>query len=624
MSQSGPANSLGHARSDQRQSDFRLLVDGIQDYGIFMLDPDGIVLTWNSGARRMNGYTADEIIGRQFSTFYPPSDVAAGKPALELQAALAGGSFEAEGWRLRKDGSRFWANVVLTALRDEQGQLRGFGKVTRDLTERRGRDTKYRLLVESVRDYAIVMLDLKGVVCTWNAGGEAINGYKPGEIIGKSFATFYTQADIDRKHPQHELRCASRDGRFEDEGWRVRKDGTLFWANVVISALHDDDGTLLGYSKVIRDLTERRAAEERLRESEERFRLMVEGVKDYAIIILDPAGMVVSWNAGAERIKGWKAEEIIGQSFNRFYPPEDVERGKTAMELKTAAELGSFEDFGWRLRKDGKRFWANVVITALRDEQGQLRGFGKVTRDITERKNAEESLRKAFEELESFSYAVSHDLQAPLRSMDGFSDELCVLYEDKLDARGKDYLGRIRQSAQRMSRLIDDLLNLSRLGRARLNRDDVDMSALARKVIGELIRLEPQRKVEVVVAPDLKVNADESLLRVVLENLLGNAWKYTSHHPTGRIEVGVSRPDGTPVYFVRDDGAGFDMTYTKKLFGAFQRLHASDQFPGTGIGLATVKRIVQRHGGSVSATGAIEAGATFTFTLGEVQCEANK
>ncbi len=597
------------------EEDFRLLVDGIGDYGICMLDTTGRVRTWNRGAERMNGFSGAEIIGRHFSTFYPPEDVAAHKPDHELEIAREVGRFEEEGWRLRKDGSRFWANVIVTPLYDESGIVRGYGMVTRNLSERRANEQKHRLLVDSVRDYAILLLGVDGTIQSWNAGAQALKGYQAHEIVGKNFTRFYTEEDLARNHPQHELEVAAEVGRYEDEGWRVRKDGSRFWANVVITALRDDNGDLIGYSKVTRDLSERRRAEQQLRESEERFRSMVASVKDYAIIMLDPTGHIISWNAGAERIKGWTADEIIGQSFERFYPVEDVAAGKTATELRVAAAEGTFEDYGWRVRKDGTRFWANVIITALRDTSGTLRGYSKVTRDITERKIAEEALRKAYDELEAFSYSVSHDLRAPLRSMDGFASELCDMYADKLDAVGRDYLGRIRQSSQRMARLIDDLLNLARLGRAKLNRETVDLSDLARKTAADLTSSQPERKVEFVIAPGLVDSADPALIRAVLENLIGNAWKYTSQHATARIEFGVEVVQGTPRYFVRDDGAGFDMRYLEKLFGPFQRLHGVNQFPGMGIGLASVKRIIHRHGGEVFAVGAPEQGATFSFTL---------
>ncbi len=213
------------------------------------------------------------------------------------------------------------------------------------------RDEPFRRLVEGVRDYAIFLLDTEGNVASWNLGAERLKGYKPSEIIGRHFSTFYTQAAIDKRWPQHELETAARLGRFEDEGWRVRKDGTLFWANVVITAMRDRDGRLLGYSKITRDLTERRENEERLRRSEERFRLIIEGVEDYAIFLLDPTGHVQSWNKGAERIKGYREPEIIGKHFSIFYPPEALDVDWPAKELREAERAGRFEDEGWRLQE---------------------------------------------------------------------------------------------------------------------------------------------------------------------------------------------------------------------------------------------------------------------------------
>ncbi|MFJ9787702.1 PAS domain S-box protein [Amycolatopsis sp. NPDC101161] len=257
----------------------------------------------------------------------------------------------------------------------------------------RGED-RFRLLVRSVQDYAIFLLDPDGRIESWNAGAERIKGWPAEEIIGQHFSVFYPPEDVAAGKPAWELEVAAREGRLEDEGWRVRKDGTRFWANVVITALFDERHRLAGFGKVTRDMTERRTAEEALRESEERFRLLVQNVLDYGIFMLDPGGRISSWNAGAERIKGWPAEEIIGQHFSVFYPPEDVAAGKPAWELEVAAREGRLEDEGWRVRKDGTRFWANVVITALFDERHRLAGFGKVTRDMTERRTAEQALRE--------------------------------------------------------------------------------------------------------------------------------------------------------------------------------------------------------------------------------------
>lgn len=276
-------------REQGRGREFELLVSAISDYAIFLLDVEGHVLTWNTGAERTKGYRAEEIIGQHFSRFYPADQRNARVPDEALRTAAREGRFEGEGWRLRKDGSRFWANVVITALHDETGQLIGFGKVTRELTARRMSEeqlraavaelrtvnaelVQFRRLVVSVRDYAIFMLDPGGYVATWNAGAENIKGYRAEDIIGRHFSTFYTAEDRLRGHPADELTIAARDGRFEEEGWRIRKDGGRFWANVVITAVRDEHGVLTGFAKVTRDLTARRAAEEELRAAQERLR----------------------------------------------------------------------------------------------------------------------------------------------------------------------------------------------------------------------------------------------------------------------------------------------------------------------------------------------------------------
>ena len=255
-------------------------------------------------------------------------------------------------------------------------------------------EERFRLLVEGVKDYAIFMLDLEGRVVSWNLGAERIKGYKADEVIGKHFSIFYTEGDVERGHPEEELRIAKAEGRYEEQGLRVRKDGSTFWANVLITALWDEEGNLRGFAKVTRDITQWKRSEDVLRQSEERFRLLVKGVKDYAIFMLDLEGRVVSWNAGAERIKGYNADEILGEHFSIFYPEEDVKRGKPRLELEMVKAEGTYEEEGLRVRKDGSTFWANVLITALWGEEGNLRGFAKVTRDITERKEAEEALRR--------------------------------------------------------------------------------------------------------------------------------------------------------------------------------------------------------------------------------------
>src|SRR5438477_1627 len=252
----------------------------------------------------------------------------------------------------------------------------------------------FRLMVENVQDYAIFMLDVGGRVATWNKGAERIKGYSAEEIIGQHFSRFYPPEDVQARKPERELQEAVAEGQWEDEGWRVRKDGSRFWANVIITALRDAEGTPLGFAKLTRDLTERRRADAVHRQNEERLRLMVDSVKDFAIIMLDSEGRVIRWNAGAERTHGYRGEEILGRHFSRFYPPEDVAQGKPEWELERAARDGQLEDEGWRVRKDGSRFWGNVVITSIRDAQRALVGFAKVTRDATERRRAEAEIRR--------------------------------------------------------------------------------------------------------------------------------------------------------------------------------------------------------------------------------------
>lgn len=370
-----------------------------------------------------------------------------------------------------------------------------------------------------------------------------------------------------------------------------------------------------------------------VRESEERYRLLVDGTKDYAIFLLSPTGYVKSWNKAAERIKGYRAEEIIGKHFSTFYPEEDKAWDKPGYELKKVIDEGRFEDEGWRLRKDGSRFWANVVITRLLDEEGKLIGFSKITRDLTERKRAEEAIRTlnleleqkvidrtaaleaANKELEAFSYSVSHDLRAPLRSVNGFSQVLLEDYADRLDEEGKSTIERIRAATQRMGQLIDELLKLSRMTRGEVRREKVDLSRMVKEIAEELRKREPERSMTFDIPEGLWVRADPQLIHAVLVNLIENAWKFTRNKGDAHIVFGLSEKEGVKVYYIKDNGAGFDMTYVNKLFTPFQRLHAPKEFEGTGIGLATVQRIIRRHGGEVWAEGKVGEGATVYFSL---------
>jgi len=515
----------------------------------------------------------------------------------------------------------------------------------------------FRLLVHSVKDYAIFLLDPKGVVISWNEGVERIQGYAAHEIIGRHFSTFYPQDAIDRRWPERELAVAQAEGRFEDEGWRVRKDGTLFWADVVITPLYGPTKELRGFAKVTRDLTERKMAEEALRQSEEHYRLLVESARDYAILMLDPNGIILTWNRGAERLKGYTAGEIIGQHFSKFYPRPAVDSGWPEKELEIASTEGRFEDEGWRVRKDGSHFWANVVITALRDGQGSLRGFSKITRDMTDRRNWEQSTQKLngqlngrveelaesnrslaqkSEENETFVYSVSHDVRAPLVNLQGFSQELRLSCDDlhellasppipeQIRNRAAEILkGSMAESIRYMqgsvlhlSKIVDALLRLSRAGRVVYKPIPVDATALVKRVTESMQGSIAERAAEVVIHDLPPALADPVALEQVFNNLITNALHYAEPSRRLRIEIGgIPQPAGEHVvYYVKDNGLGIPAAAIPTLFSAFQR-HYPGVAPREGMGLAMIQRIVDRHHGKIWVESAVGAGATFYIEL---------
>ncbi|MFN7131455.1 MAG: PAS domain S-box protein [Myxococcales bacterium] len=616
--------SRANLLEDQRM---RMIVESLDEYAIFMLDPTGHIESWNPGAERITGYTAREALGKHLSLLYPPGDDVQDRIEVELSTASRTGRYEEEGWRRRKDGSLFWCSVVLSAVRDAQGRLLGFAKVTRDITTRRDAETRlreseerFRLLVSSVRDYAIFMLDPDGNIASWNAGAEAIKGYTADEIIGQHMSRFYTPEDAAAGRPAKLLGIARTQGRVEDEGWRVRKDGRRFWADVVLTAVFDGTGKLRGYAKVTRDLTDRRQAEEALRQSEERFRLLVEGVRDYALDMLDREGRVVTWNTGAQNIKGYTADEVIGRHISTFYTPEDAASGKAEAELTTALNEGRFEEEGWRVRKDGSRFWANVVLTAVRNAQGQHVGYAKVTRDLSDRRRLEEErlrLAQAQEAIrlrDEFLSIASHELKTPIAALQLQLDNL----RERLagDPGNASRLDRAIRSSDRLATLIELLLDVSRIstGRFVLHRQKLDLKEALTEWLERLA--EPARRASVA----LELQAEDGVvgewdpvrLEQVVSNIVSNSLKYAAGT---RIVVRAQREGGSALIEVEDGGPGIPEEALPRVFERFERAAPMRNYGGLGLGLYVVRQIVEAHGGSAHAANAPGGGAVLSVRL---------
>jgi PAS domain S-box-containing protein len=490
----------------------------------------------------------------------------------------------------------------------------------------------HRLLVDSVRDYAIFALDAEGNVLSWNAGARRLKGYEPEEIIGRHFSSFYPEVDKQAGKPEWELETAAREGSVEDEGWRIRKDGTRFWANVVITALRDEAGTLVGFAKVTRDLSERRRAEEMLRQSEERFRLLVQSVRDYAIFMLDPDGHVMSWNAGAERINGYTPEEIVGRHFSTFYPPADLEAGKPAWELETAARDGKFEEEGWRMRKDGSAFWASVLITSLRGADGKLIGFTKVTRDLTERRAAQERLmadERRIAEAEAasrarseFLAAMSHELRTPINATLGYTELMEMEVAGPVTPQQRDYLARIRRTQQHLLGIITDLLNYSRIEAGQMEYDlaPVPVAGIIETV---LLMVEPQALAKDLALargpcpPELMAMADRAKAEQIVLNLLGNAVKFTP--AGGTVTIGCEVEGARVAITVADTGEGIPEDQQASIFEPFVQLGRSltSGHEGTGLGLAISRDLARAMDGDLTVRSAPGEGAVFKLWLGK-------
>lgn len=490
-------------------------------------------------------------------------------------------------------------------------------------------DDRYRLLVESIQDYAVYMLSPEGLVTSWNAGAQRFKGYSASEIIGEHFSKFYTPEDRDAGLPQRALDTALRDGKFEIEGWRVRKDGTRFWTHALIDPIRSPDGTLLGFAKITRDLTERKLAQEAIKRSEEQFRLLVQGVTDYAIYFLSPEGLVTNWNTGAERIKGYMPDEIIGQHFSKFYAPEDQAANAPQRALATALAEGRCEREGWRVRKDGTRFWAHVIIDPIYDG-GRHIGFAKITRDVTERLNAQQELESArealfqsqkMEAIGQLTGGIAHDFNNLLMAVLGSLELARKRMSD--DPRVTPLLENAVQAAKRGASLTQRMLAFAR--RQQLDLKPVDIPALLNGLTELVDRtLGPQIIVEASFAPDLPAAmSDENQIEMALLNLALNARDAMPQGGKLRISaaaehIGQGHPTGLPpgqyiCLSVADNGSGMD----EETLG-----HAIEPFfttkgvgKGTGLGLPMIHGLAEQSGGRLVLKSRLGEGTTAQLWL---------
>jgi PAS domain S-box-containing protein len=513
--------------------------------------------------------------------------------------------------------------ATLAQVRDSGGRPLYIFLQVQDITATRAVESRlrmseerFRLLVESVEDYAIFMLDPSGHVASWNAGAQRIKGYTADEIIGRHFRSFYRPEQQQARHPEHELELALRDGHYEEEGWRVRKDGTEFWANVVITAVFDDSGRHIGFAKVTRDITAKRKTEQALRASEERFRLLLEAVQDYAIFMLDPSGHVASWNVGAQQNQGYTAEEIIGQHFRVFYPPERQALQQPESELEVALREGHYEEEGWRIRKDGSRFWANVVITAVYNAHGEHIGFAKVTRDVTERRRLAEDreaaaqalatanveleavndrLRQVADDQSQFLAVTAHELRTPVGVLGGSAEMLAKHWAELGEEERGDILQGMTASASRLRRLLGDLLTASRLERRALplNPAPVNVAEVVNDAVSTTLRTHPEVEVHVAGVADVNVLADRDRLAQSLDNLIGNALRHGASPVQVQVQPGAAMVD----IRVSDLGPGVAAEMQPRLF---ERFATGDSRGGTGLGLFIVRELARAQGGDAS------------------------